>query len=63
MNEEDSSEIAGAAGKSAVTEETIAADPRISAKEELEVINLSSDPASKDQFPSVHPYQPQKEHN
>uniref|UniRef100_A0A2N9F1A7 Integrase zinc-binding domain-containing protein n=1 Tax=Fagus sylvatica TaxID=28930 RepID=A0A2N9F1A7_FAGSY len=30
---------------SAVTEETIAADPRISAKEELEVIDLSSDPS------------------
>ena len=45
MNEEDSSEIAGAAGKSTVTEETITADPRISAKEELEVIDLSSDPS------------------
>uniref|UniRef100_A0A2N9I4R3 Integrase catalytic domain-containing protein n=2 Tax=Pentapetalae TaxID=1437201 RepID=A0A2N9I4R3_FAGSY len=45
VDEEDSSEMAGATGKSAVTEETIAADPRISAKEELEVIDLSSDPS------------------
>uniref|UniRef100_A0A2N9HEC3 RNA-directed DNA polymerase n=1 Tax=Fagus sylvatica TaxID=28930 RepID=A0A2N9HEC3_FAGSY len=44
VDEEDNSELADAAGKSAVTEETIAADPRISAKEELEVIDLSSDP-------------------
>ena len=63
MDEEDNSELADVVGKSTVTEETIGADPRISAKEELEVINLSSDPASKDQFPSVHPYQPQKEHD
>jgi hypothetical protein len=39
VDEEGSSEL------SAVTEETIAADPRISAKEELEVIDLSSDPS------------------
>jgi ribonuclease HI len=45
VDEEDNSELADAAGKSAVTEETIAADPRISAKEELEVIDLSSDPS------------------
>jgi ribonuclease HI len=45
VDEEDSSEMAGATGKSAVTEETIAVDPRISAKEELEVIDLSSDPS------------------
>uniref|UniRef100_A0A2N9GKK5 Integrase catalytic domain-containing protein n=1 Tax=Fagus sylvatica TaxID=28930 RepID=A0A2N9GKK5_FAGSY len=45
VHEKDSSEMAGAPGKSAVTEETIAADPRISAKEELEVIDLSSDPS------------------
>ena len=39
MDEEGSSEL------SAVIEETIAADPRISAKEELEVIDLSSGPS------------------
>ena len=45
VDEEDNSELADVAGKSAVKEETIAADPRIFAKEELEVINLSSDPS------------------
>uniref|UniRef100_A0A2N9EI75 Uncharacterized protein n=1 Tax=Fagus sylvatica TaxID=28930 RepID=A0A2N9EI75_FAGSY len=45
LDEEDNLELADVVGKSAVTEETIAADPRISTKEELEVIDLSSDPS------------------
>ena len=45
MDEEDGLELAGAAGKSAVAEEPTAVDPKISAKEELEVIDLSSDPS------------------
>ena len=44
VDEADSSELADA-GKSVVTEEPTAADPKISAKEELEVIDLSSDPS------------------
>jgi hypothetical protein len=37
--------LADATGKSVVAEEPIAADLKISAKEELEVINLSNDPS------------------
>ena len=47
VEEADSLELANAAGKSAVGEEPTAANPKISAKEELEVIDLSSDPSVK----------------
>jgi hypothetical protein len=45
VDKEDSSELADAAGKSAVAEELTVADPKISAKEELRIIDLSSDPS------------------
>uniref|UniRef100_A0A2N9G339 Integrase catalytic domain-containing protein n=1 Tax=Fagus sylvatica TaxID=28930 RepID=A0A2N9G339_FAGSY len=45
VDKEDNSELADAAGKSIVAEEPTAADPKIFAKEEFEVIDLSSDPS------------------
>uniref|UniRef100_A0A2N9G908 RNase H type-1 domain-containing protein n=1 Tax=Fagus sylvatica TaxID=28930 RepID=A0A2N9G908_FAGSY len=45
VDEADNSELADATGKSVVAEEPTATDPKISAKEELEVIDLSSDPS------------------
>ena len=44
MDKEDGSELADAARKPAVAEEPTTADPKIFAKEELEVIDLSNEP-------------------
>jgi hypothetical protein len=55
--------LADAVGKFAVTEESTTVDPKIYAKEKLEVIDLSSDLNFQNQFLLVYLYLPWKEHN